>query len=175
MYRFIRVFVPLMLVLAAFSVVSLYIVTQDRDERQRIYSLRVTAAIETAVADALFGATRTAEADVPQYRWLVIEEGKPLDEVATEFGTTLVAIRMANGLLDDVLYGSGIPLVIPQGVETLDPPRLIRQYEAQPGDTLELIADRFDVPFEILLQDNAILAGRGVSPGDNVFLATILR
>jgi hypothetical protein len=134
----------------------------------------MTIAIETAVANALFGATRTAEAPLPQYRLIRLDDDDTLTDIAARYGTTVEVLRMANGLALEVESGPGAQIIVPEGVQLLDPPRRLEPYEARPGETLESIARRLQLPIDVLTRDNPVLALRQLNPGDIVFIPTIL-
>jgi hypothetical protein len=70
--------------------------------------------------------------------------------------------------------GSGETIIVPEGVQILEPPRRFELYLAVVGETLEAVAIRFNVRQDILEEDNPILAQRGVVPGDVVFIPILL-
>jgi LysM repeat protein len=136
----------------------------------------VTLAVGTAVSGALFDATRTAEADIPHYRQVELAAGELLLNVARRYNTTVEVLRMANQLREDVDAATGGEIiVVPQGVQRLDPPRSFQTYVAVDGDSLTILSIKFDVPIDVLQMDNPILAQRGINPGDIVFIAELLR
>jgi LysM repeat protein len=152
-----------------------YLITTDNTRKQAvIYYDRVTLAVETAIARTLFELTRTAEANLPHYRYMTIENGRPLIEIAEQFNTTIDAIRMANGLLPTVDVGDGSLVVVPEGVQELLPPRRLRAVEAAAGDTLETLAVRYNADVDLVLIDNPVLADRQLLPGDLVFIPETL-
>ena len=173
---FLRNFLLLILVSTLFAGVAFAITYNDREGKLAITYDNNTRIVRTAIRLALNDATRTMEADIPQFRYLVIEEGKPLIDVAAEYNTTIDVIRMANRLLPTVDSGSGVRLIIPQNVQVLSPPRTYRTpvYLANGTETLEQLATQFDVPVEILREDNPILAQRGIIAGDLVFVAQLI-
>ncbi len=81
---------------------------------------------------------------------------------------------MANGLAPDVQTGSGVEIIVPEGVQLLDPPRRLQVIPAAPGDTLSSLAQRYRIPLEIVEMDNPVLAQRQLHDGDTVFIATLL-
>ena len=173
--RYIRNFLILVLVAVIFAAVGYSINRSERERRTKIYNGLVTQAVETAIQDALFVATRTAEADQPQYRFLRVGATDSLESIATKYNTTTDAIRMANNLLPTVDFGDGSQIIIPSGVAKLVPPRRFKKpYAAQNGDDLDAIAARNGISAEILALDNPILAKRGLNPGDLVFIAELL-
>ena len=173
--RFVRNLLILLLVAAIFGAVGYYIYRSDRISQINIYYARITQGISTAVQDALYDATRTLEADQPHYILLQVGPNHSLVSVAKQYDTTVDVLRMANNLLPNVDYGDGSAIVIPRGVAQLVPPRRFKKpYYAQKGDELSAIAARNDISEEILALDNPILAKRGLTPGDLVFIPELL-
>jgi LysM repeat protein len=173
-FRFLRNFLILAIVIAVFAAVAFFIQEGTRTKNQKIYDERVTYAIETAIANALFVATRTAEASLNQYRLIVLDADDTLAAIAARYSTTVDVLRMANGLALDVEGGVGAQIVVPEGVQLLDPPRRLEIYEAQPGETLDSIAQRLQIELDLLILDNRVLAQRQLNAGDIVFIPTIL-
>jgi hypothetical protein len=173
--RIIRNVVLILFVLALIGGVAFYIL---RDQQQRAASLAsdaVTYAVATAIRDALFTATRTAEADVLHYRVITLQPNEFLLDVAQRYNTTVEVLRMANSIRADVEAAQGGEVIIvPQGVQELNPPRRFTTYTAISGDTLVGVATRFAIPESILREDNPILAERGVNPGDIIFIGELL-
>ncbi len=172
--RIIRFILILILLAAVIGGVSYYIITHDYADRVRKYQINLTVGVETAVGNALFDATRTMESDEPHYRLISVPPSETLESVAAQYDTTVDVIRMANALAITVDTGNGTPLIVPQGVKQLDPPRRFVTITAGPGDTLAGIAAHNNVPIEVINADNPILAQRGVIPGDIVFVAQLL-
>ncbi len=168
--RWFRRIFTLVLVLGLFAAVTYYIVQDSRKTQRSIYQERSTLAVQTAIAARLFELTRTAEANLPQYRLVKVEADEPLIDVANQYNTTLEVLRVANSLLPTVDFGDGSIIIVPEGVQTLDPPRSFATYTVQPGETLQLLADRFEVTLEQLQIDNPTLAQRPLVPGDVVFV-----
>jgi hypothetical protein len=172
---FLRNLLLLILVSAVFAGVAFAISFNDRQGLLEVAYGNRTLVVETAVRMALNDATRVAEVELPQFRYLVVEAGRPLLEVAAEYNTTIDVLRMANRLLPDVDAGSGVALIIPQNVQVLSPPRTYRPiYVANGSETLDQLADQFEVPIEILQEDNPILAQRGIIAGDLIFVAQLI-
>jgi hypothetical protein len=161
-------------VVGTFAVVAFFIVGDSRSTVQQQYDLQVTIAIETAVANRLNIATRTAEAPLAQFRLVDLANGEALLDVALKYDTTVEALRMANKLLASVDFGTGQTIIVPEGIERLDPPRSFHTEIVQQGDTLSTLATRFSVPLEQLQKDNPVLAGRELLPGDIVFIPELL-
>lgn len=174
-FRLIRFLLTLALIGIVFAGVGYYIYVNDQATTQAQYDQSVTLAIESAVARALFDATRTLESDIPHYRVITLGENEFLADVARQYNTTLEVLRMANSLLPSVEAGSGQSIIVPEGVQRLDPPRRFKEpYTAIQGDSLEAIAARERLPLEVVQADNPVLAQRGVSPGDLIFIAQLL-
>lgn len=173
-FRWLRRLFLIALVAGVFAGVGYFINENNRTEMQELYDMQVTLAIETAIAGRLFEVTRTAEAPLPQYRLVRLEHGDALLDVAERYHTTVEALRMANKLLSTVDFGSGETIIVTEGVRVLDPPRSFRVYRAVAGDTLSILATRFDVTLEQLQADNPVLVSRDLSPGDTVFVPELL-
>ncbi|MGQ9889404.1 MAG: LysM peptidoglycan-binding domain-containing protein [Aggregatilineales bacterium] len=177
MYRlhyFLRALITIGVVAAVIAGVGFLIVNNTVESARELYHRQVTAAVQTAVVAALYDATRTAEAPLARYRLLRPASGQSLEALAERYGTTLAVLQMANGLMADVVTGSNQPVVVPQGVQALDPPRRLIPYTARPGDTLAVLAEKNRIPLALLEADNPVLAQRGLLPGDIVFIAVLL-
>jgi len=172
--RLLRFLMILILLAAVFGGVGYYIYKDGREKAIKEYNLSVTLGIETAVAGALFDATRTAESDIPHYRLITLGTNDYLVDIAARYNTTVDVLRIANGLASTVESGSNQQLVVPEGVQSLIPPRRFFPYFAVDGDTLKAIAARNNLPLDILEEDNPVLKQRGIIPGDIVFVAKLL-
>ncbi|MEO8607717.1 MAG: LysM peptidoglycan-binding domain-containing protein [Chloroflexota bacterium] len=173
-FRWVRRLFLLAVVIATFAGVGYFIFHDTGTDRDRLYNLQVTLAIQTAIAARLNDATRTAEAPLPQYRLVTLGNGEALLDVAQKFHTTVEVLRMANKLLPTVDFGSGETIVVPEGVQILDPPRWLKHVIAQPNDTLSTLAAVNNVTLEQLQKDNPVLANRELLPGDIVFIPELL-
>ncbi|MBI5670560.1 MAG: LysM peptidoglycan-binding domain-containing protein [Chloroflexi bacterium] len=174
MIRWLRQLVLLLLVVAVFAGLALLMLSEDKKRQQEAYRLRVTMEVQTAVAYALYDATRTAESSLSHYRLVRVAPDEALADVAARYNTTLDVVRMANGLLPDVEFGNGEAVIIPEGVQFLNPPRRFQLHTALVGDTLDALSKFYDVPLDLLKQDNPVLASRGLIPGDIVFIPIVL-
>jgi LysM repeat protein len=173
--RFIRNLLILLLVAAIFAAVGYFIYQDNQGKRIQAYNLSVTQGIQTAITDALYNATRTQEADQPHYIVVKVGPNDALVDIANKYDTTIDVLRMANNLLPNVDYGDGTEIIVPRGVIQLDPPRRFKKpYIAIQGDELSAIAARNGISEDIIDQDNPILAKRGLTPGDMVFIAELL-
>jgi len=173
-FRFLRFLLVLGLVAAVIGAVAYAILASSYNDAVSLYQQQVTAAVETAVQSALYDATRTVEAPLYQYRLVVVTANDSLESVAEQYATTPDVIRMANGLAPSVFYGNGEAMIIPPGIQELNPSRSLRVYVAEVGDTLQSIASQNNVPLSVLEMDNPILAARELLPGDIVFVADLL-
>jgi len=172
--RFIRFIAILILLAAVFGGVGYYIVTHEKADAEAKLQFKITLAVQTAIANALNDATRTAEDSIPHYRVITLGTNEFLQDVAEKYHTTVEVIRMANTLAASVESGSGEQIIVPEGVQQLAPPRRLKSYLAVDGDTLADLAARNGEPLEVMQVDNPILAQRGVMPGDIVFIAELL-
>lgn len=174
MLRWLRRLVLLLLIVAIFVALGYLITSESRNRQQEAYTLQVTAEVQTAIAHALFDATRTAESSQSQYRLVTVTPNEALEDIAIRYNTTLDVLRMANGLRGDVEFGNGERIIVPEGVQFLSPPRRFQLHTAVDGDTLDNLAKFYDVPVDLLKQDNPVLAVRGLIPGDVVYIPVVL-
>lgn len=172
--RWLRILFTLALVGGVIGGVAYFITLDNTRARQGLYDRMVTAAVETAVTGALYGATRTAEAPLVQYQVIQLGENESLLSLAEQHGTTLEIIQMVNGLQPDVTSGSNVRIIMPQGLTNLDPPRRLRIYTATAGDTLAMLAMVNEIPLAVMEADNPALVNRTLNPGDTVFIAQLL-
>jgi membrane-bound lytic murein transglycosylase D len=113
-----------------------------------------------------------------------LEADDTLPAVAARFHVSLTALRAANQLPTDDPPAPGTHLLVPLGVSSESSLLRVhersvlraRLYRVKPGDTLELVADRFDVtPYQIRhwnhLQGSTLTAGRNLT----VFVPTPVR
>jgi membrane-bound lytic murein transglycosylase D len=92
-----------------------------------------------------------------------VEEGETLFSIAKKLHVSPVALKEVNRLDDDSTLKEGAHLVVPMapGKESSlarahpEVPRYAVHYRVRPGDTLEFIADHYDVtPYQIRLWNN---------------------
>ncbi len=92
-----------------------------------------------------------------------VEEGETLSSIAKKLHVSPVALREVNGLDNETTLQQGTHLVVPlaPGKESSlvrvreSGPRYAVRYRVRSGDTLELIADRYDVtPYQIRRWNN---------------------
>lgn len=169
LYRLRILLTIILVILVGVGIVSVILV-RDYEERINIYYAQVTAAIDRAIENAVYDATRTVEAPMNRYQLVSLEAGTNLALVAEEYDTTPDLLRIVNGLAEDVSEGNGEMIVVPVGMQHMEPLRLIETYRALPGDTLASIASTRGITPSILEEDNPVLAQRGVRPGDIVFI-----
>jgi membrane-bound lytic murein transglycosylase D len=106
-----------------------------------------------------------------------VEEGETLSSIAKKFRISAVALGEVNQISRDTPLEQGARLVLPMAsgkesslarVRETGPRRAFR-YRVRPGDTLELIADRFDVtPYQIRRWNN--LKSATLAPGKTLRL-----
>lgn len=177
MYRFFYYLRILLILLVIGAIIGAIYYAIQQDNRKRtleLYNRQVTAVVETAIANALYSATRTVEAPLRQYRLLTVTPQETLESLALRYDTSVEAIREVNGLSAEVEVGDGSQLIVPEGVIEMNPPRRLKAYTAREGDTLDVLALENNVPLDILHIDNPILTERRISPGDIVFIAILL-
>jgi LysM repeat protein len=116
--------------------------SNDRRQDQRIAELE---------RDARYGSQRTTPRQETSSRYTV-RYGDSLSEIAARHGTTVAALRSANGLRSDVLLegqtlliptrgGSGIVKSVPKQIT----PRSDGTHTVQPGESLSAIASAYRV------------------------------
>lgn len=172
-FRWLRRLFLIALVIGVFGVIAIGILSNEGIKRQDAIDAQMTRAIETAIAARLFEATRTVEAPQHQYRLITLNNGEPLLDVAERYRTTIEVLRMANSLLPTVDFGTG-EIIVPEGVQVLDPPRSFDVYTTVAGDSLSTLAALNNVTLEQLAIDNPVLAQRELLPGDTVFIPQLL-
>lgn len=173
-FRWLRRLFLFALVIGVFAIVAYGIQSGENVDREKEIEAQVTRAIETAISARLFEATRTVEVPLPQYRLVRLGEGEALLDVAKRYRTTIEVLRMANKLLPIVDFGTGETIIVPEGVQVLEPPRSFTVYKAIAGDSLSAIAALNDITIEQMQIDNPVLARRELIPGDTVFIPQLL-
>jgi membrane-bound lytic murein transglycosylase D len=98
---------------------------------------------------------------VPRDKWTnwrlhTVENGETLSDIARHYRVTLAAIELANRLPAHATVPPGFLLSVP----TAPPVVKLVRYRVQRGDTLEGIAERFDVTVAELKRWNHISGGR---------------
>lgn len=102
---------------------------------------------------------------VPEDKWTSwrlheVEKGETLSEVARQYKVTVASLETANHLE----HGAELPVGFWLNVPTAPPPVHLVRYRVQRGETLDAIADRFDVTVAELKRWNH-LSGNHVSRG----------
>jgi membrane-bound lytic murein transglycosylase D len=102
------------------------------------------------------------------WRYHKVEYGDTLPSIARKYHTTAVSIAEANNLTDDeVKAGSKIIIPISPGrhdAQTVAYSHRASHYKVRKGDTVESVADDFEVPVEKLRKWNH-LRGAALTPG----------
>ncbi|MFN8373427.1 MAG: LysM peptidoglycan-binding domain-containing protein [Anaerolineae bacterium] len=98
----------------------------------------------------------------------VVQEGDTYQSIAEDFGIEVLDLLQANNITS--VTGSpevGTELVIPASQDSASSDRLLQgnQYVLQPGDTLDGVAQQFDVSYEYLLAANNITNAQNVPAG----------
>jgi len=99
-------------------------------------------------------------AQVPEEKWTSwrlhsVTPGETLTEIARQYRVTVAALTAANHLDAHATVATGFLLNVP----TPPPAARLVRYRVQRGDTIEGIADRFDVTVEELKRWNRIRGG----------------
>ena len=108
----------------------------------------------------------------PTPRVYVVQPNDTLIALSIEFGVPVERLAQANGLSPSQGLRVGQRLIIPPPEGELAPtptptPRTgILNYTVQEGDTLVLVAERFQISVEALLKSNNLSADAVLKPGD---------
>lgn len=172
-YR-LRIVLTIVVVAAVAGTIFYYIQVTTYESNLARYNVQLTVAVATAIQDAFYDLTRTAEAPGNLYQVVQLGENEDLEQLAERYGTTLTILQIVNGFGSNVVRGNGETIIVPVGLQVLEPLRTISIYRALPGETLATIAERNKIPLTLLEFDNPLLAQRGVVPGDLVFIGLIL-
>ena len=84
----------------------------------------------------------------------VVQQGDTLFSIAQRYGTTVEAIRAANGLPDNTIR-AGQVLFIPASTQQLLSPGYV-EHTVAPNDTLFSIARRYGTTVEVIRQANGL-------------------
>ena len=107
------------------------------------------------------------------WRYHKVEYGDTLASIARKYHTTAASIAEANNLPgDDVKAGSKLIIPISPGrhdAQTVAYSRRASHYKVRKGDTLESVADDFEVPVEKLRKWNH-LRGSALTPGRSLII-----
>ena len=85
--------------------------------------------------------------------YYIVQWGDTLTWIACRYGTTVEAIKSANGLRSDFIY-AGQRLMIPAGQPSAS--GQVRYHVVQPGDTLTTIAVAYGTTVEAIVQANGL-------------------
>ena len=99
----------------------------------------------------VYPATATQGAEVPQY--YTVRPGDTLFFIGQRFNVTIAALRQANNIWDDYLV-VGQRIIIPSATKSGSAENW--EYTVRPGDTLFLIAQRYNTTITALRQLNNI-------------------
>src|SRR5690606_18218636 len=164
LYYRLRLLLTIIVVIAITGAVFYYISLRDYEAGIERFYLQVTAAVATKVQETLYTVTRTAEAPGNMFQLVQLGQNEDLDQLARRYGTTLEILQLVNGIAPDVTTGNGETIVMPIGMQQLEPLRRITVHRVQAGDTLLSISERYIVPLELLERDNPMLAQRKLVP-----------
>jgi len=106
----------------------------------------------------------------------IVQPGDTLSEIAERFGTSVDALRAANGISNANALRIGAKLTIPGGAApasavaapTAAPPPAARTYTVEAGDSLTGIAVRFDTTVDALKSANGITNANALRIGDRL-------
>jgi murein DD-endopeptidase MepM/ murein hydrolase activator NlpD len=97
----------------------------------------------------------------------VVQAGETLFSIARQYDTTTEAIAAANGITDPNLIEVGQQLVIPTAAEGSGAP-IYHNYSVLPGDTLDLVARRFDATVAAIAELNGVVNPADLSAGQQL-------
>lgn len=97
----------------------------------------------------------------------VVQAGETLLGIAQQYGSTVEAIAMANGITDPGRIAVGQQLVIPTAAGEESAPAYLT-YLVLPGDTLDVVARRFDVTTAAIAGLNGVVHPAGLSAGQQL-------
>lgn len=117
----------------------------------------------------------------------IVQRGDTLDTIAQDFDIALESLRLVNDLVDNSDIFPGDSLIIPGDVPAYgETPLLVVEgqdtgggigggvegdvYIVQVADTLDEIAQEFDVSLDVLLEVNAIEFGRDLRVGQSIVI-----
>lgn len=104
----------------------------------------------------------------------VVQPGETLFRIAQTYGVTVDDLVAANNLSDRNVIHVGQQLIVPvAGVPTTTPPPTrSSNYIVQPGDTLSLIAQRFNTTVAAIAQANGIVNPNVIRVGQSLAVPT---
>lgn len=142
---------------------------------------------DTVIAADTATASQPAQTQVTQTGTVIhtVDIGETLGSIAARYGVTAQSIITANNLTNPNLIPAGSQLVIPDVnfgtggavVVVVTPAPVVQAtsvpvltYTIQAGDVLELIAERFGVTVESIVEYNGLTSTRGLYPGDVILI-----
>ncbi|MCR4406506.1 MAG: LysM peptidoglycan-binding domain-containing protein [Anaerolineae bacterium] len=99
----------------------------------------------------------------------VVQAGETLFSIAQKYGTTVEAIVAANGLSNPDLIFAGQKLIIPTG-ETAE---TLLSVIVQPGDTLALLACRYNTTVQAIAERNRLINPALIRVGQSLSILTL--
>ncbi|MEX1018753.1 MAG: LysM peptidoglycan-binding domain-containing protein, partial [Litorilinea sp.] len=153
---------------------------QGRIHTQRPPVLSVALSLSLAIAIAfsalLTFAPQTAlaapVANQGEHRTYVVKVGDTLSEIALRFGISQDLLQRANNIRNENVVYVGQVLTIPGNAGTPPEPTRPTTYVVKRGDTLALIAQRFNTTVLALMQANNIKNPNRIEVGDVLHLPT---
>lgn len=112
----------------------------------------------------------------------VVQRNETLDTIAQEFDVSVVSLLQANGITNPRTLQPGTTLVIPAGAPAygrfpaLDAPSAVSTaspdmtYSVRTGESLDEIAQAFDVSLRAIEIANGVNPGRNVLPGTEILI-----
>jgi LysM repeat protein len=168
--------VPLIGVLALLGIVTAFLVVSllqtartNRENQERIQSVMITQAVQTAIAKTING-TATAKAPIGVPEIHIVAGGETLEDIARLYYTSVEVLIAVNAITDPEAIAEGERLVVLRGVE--DPAAIpeIVTHDVQEGDTLESIAAAYGVDTLALTRVNPGIRGRALLPDETIFI-----
>lgn len=97
-----------------------------------------------------------------------VQSGDTLEKIADKFGTTVEVLVRFNGIADSDNIEAGQIIKIPVSASTFPMKKNPNEYIIKEGDTLFKIAERFDIPLDILISFNEITNPDSISAGQAI-------
>lgn len=139
--------------------------------KKKDFQKKIAQAIATSVSDYFASSVKDDENEVMPTRLYTVQRGDTLFLIAKRFNTDIKTVLDLNGMEADKKLRIGQKIVVPSTPEERtalekeksSPPRPPKQsflyYTVKKGDTMFLIAKRFNTPIQVLMEVNHMSRG----------------